>query len=178
MHSFKVLVIPVQCNNHRVIQGRRSYLQEHQVVSELELNVLQKYWRSLKKESLDSKLTRFQSASKYLDNLLESQISDRNKEGLGYSVVLPPPTQVYSPSKKDISWIGLPEFADDTIVAETRASSSTILSKPAIKFVKAAERPTEIKTNKVETVKKPAVKYAEMYRITSKSSNVRGNQRN
>nr|GEW17612.1 hypothetical protein [Tanacetum cinerariifolium] len=95
---------------------------------------------------------------------------------------------------------GLPEFADDTITDynrpsptiesnlddlqnknpsfnETGASSSTILSKPAIKFVKAAERPTEIKTNKVETVKKPAVKYAEMYRKTSKSSNVRGNQR-
>nr|GEZ53030.1 retrotransposon Orf1 [Tanacetum cinerariifolium] len=60
-------------------------------------------------------------------------------------------------------------------VTETRKSSSSILSKPAIKFVKAAERPT---TNKVKTTKKPAVKYAEMYRITSKSSNVRGNQRN
>nr|GEW20318.1 hypothetical protein [Tanacetum cinerariifolium] len=33
-------------------------------------------------------------------------------------------------------------------VTETGASSSTILSKSAIKFVKAAERPTEIKTNK------------------------------
>nr|GEU87465.1 hypothetical protein [Tanacetum cinerariifolium] len=56
-------------------------------------------------------------------------------------------------------------------VTETGASSSTILSKPAIKFMKAAKRPTEIKTNKVETVKKPAIKYAEMYRKTSKSSN-------
>nr|GEW20672.1 hypothetical protein [Tanacetum cinerariifolium] len=63
-------------------------------------------------------------------------------------------------------------------VTETGASSSTILSKPAIKFVKAAERPTETKTNKVETVKKPAIKYVEMYIKTSKSSNVRGNQRN
>nr|GEW08047.1 uncharacterized mitochondrial protein AtMg00810-like [Tanacetum cinerariifolium] len=63
-------------------------------------------------------------------------------------------------------------------VTETEESSSTILSKPAIKFVKAVDRQAEIKTNKIETTKKSAVKYAEMYRRTSKSSNVRGNQRN
>nr|GEU89499.1 putative ribonuclease H-like domain-containing protein [Tanacetum cinerariifolium] len=56
-------------------------------------------------------------------------------------------------------------------VAETEASSSTILSKHAIKFVKSIDRPTETKTDKVETAKKPAVKYAELYRKTSKSSN-------
>nr|GEZ89971.1 hypothetical protein [Tanacetum cinerariifolium] len=100
-----------------------------------------------------------------------------------------------------MSWTGLPEFTDDTItdysrpspaiestlddlqnknpsVTKTGASSSTILSKPAINFVKAAERSTKSKTDKVETAKKPAVKYAKMYRRTSKSSNVRGNQRN
>nr|GEV21941.1 ubiquitin hydrolase [Tanacetum cinerariifolium] len=153
------------------------------------------------KSDLDSKLTGFQSASKDLDNLLGSQRNDKNKEGLGYSAVPPPPAQVYSPPKKDMSWTGLPEFADDTItnysrpspaiesnsddlqnrnssVTETGESSSTILSKPEIKFVNATAKPTEPKTNKVETVKKPAVKYAELYRKTSKSSNVRGNQRN
>nr|GEZ79295.1 hypothetical protein [Tanacetum cinerariifolium] len=55
------------------------------------------------KESLDSKLTGFKSASKDLENLLESQRSDKNKEGLGYSDVPPPPAQVYSPPKKDMS---------------------------------------------------------------------------
>nr|GEU46386.1 hypothetical protein [Tanacetum cinerariifolium] len=153
------------------------------------------------KEGLDCKLTGFQSVSKDLDNLLESQRSDENKEGLGYSVVPPPPAQVYSPPKKDTSWTGLPEFADDTItdysrpspaiesnsddlqnrkpsVTETGASSSTILSKPAIKFVKAEERPTENKTDKVETVKKPVVQYAELYRKTSKKSNGRSCPKN
>nr|GEZ53031.1 hypothetical protein [Tanacetum cinerariifolium] len=114
----------------------------------------------------------------------------------------PPPAQVYSPPTKDMSWTGLPEFADDTItdysrpspaiesnldefqnrkpsVAETGASSdSTILSKPVIKFVKAVDRPIENKTDKVETVKKHDVQYAELYRKTSKKSNVKGNQRN
>nr|GFB87450.1 hypothetical protein [Tanacetum cinerariifolium] len=41
------------------------------------------------KEGLDSKLTGFKSASKDLDTLLGSQRSDKNKEGLGYSVVPP-----------------------------------------------------------------------------------------
>nr|GEW81212.1 hypothetical protein [Tanacetum cinerariifolium] len=66
------------------------------------------------KEGLDSKLTGFESASKDLDTLLGSQRTDKNKEGLGYSIV-PPPAQVYFPPKKDISWTGLLEFVDDTI---------------------------------------------------------------
>nr|GEU34895.1 hypothetical protein [Tanacetum cinerariifolium] len=75
------------------------------------------------KEGLDSKLTRFQSASKDLDTLLGSQRSDKNKEGLRYSVV-PPPAQVYSPLKKDMSWTGLPEFVDDIITDYSRPSPS------------------------------------------------------
>nr|GEW61635.1 hypothetical protein [Tanacetum cinerariifolium] len=139
----------------------------------------------LKKEKgkLDSKLTSFQSASKDLDSLLESQRLDKNKEGLGYSIV-PPPAQVYSPPKKDLSWTCLPEFADDTVidysrptpaiestsddvqnrntsVTKTEASPSTISPKPFIKFVKETDRSTETETAKVETAK-PAVKYAAM----------------
>nr|GEW58447.1 hypothetical protein [Tanacetum cinerariifolium] len=49
-----------------------------------ELEMLKK-----EKKGLDSKLTSFQSDFKDLDHLLGSQISDKNKEGLGYSVVPP-----------------------------------------------------------------------------------------
>nr|GEW95975.1 retrovirus-related Pol polyprotein from transposon TNT 1-94 [Tanacetum cinerariifolium] len=41
------------------------------------------------KESLDNKLTGFESASKDLDNVLGSQRSDKNREGLGYNAVPP-----------------------------------------------------------------------------------------
>nr|GFC38475.1 hypothetical protein [Tanacetum cinerariifolium] len=34
----------------------------------------------------------------------------------------PPPAQVYSPPKKDMSWTGLSEFADDTITDYSRSS--------------------------------------------------------
>nr|GEU86717.1 hypothetical protein [Tanacetum cinerariifolium] len=104
--------------------------------------------------------------------------NDKNKEGLGYNDVPPPPAQVYSPPKKDMSWTELPEFQMIPLLIITRASSSTILSKRAINFEKSIDRPTETKTDKVETAKKPTVKYAELYRKTSKSANVRGNQRN
>nr|GFB25259.1 hypothetical protein [Tanacetum cinerariifolium] len=147
------------------------------------------------KEGLDSKLTGYESASKDLDTLLGSQRSNKNKEGLGYSDV--PPAQVYSPPKKDMSWIGLPEFADDTIIDYSRPSpsiesksndlqnsnssvfehgesSSIILSKP-IKFFKAADSPTDIKTNKVKAARKPSIRYAEMYKNTTKSLKVREN---
>nr|GFA01531.1 ubiquitin hydrolase [Tanacetum cinerariifolium] len=122
--------------------------------------------------------------------------------GLRYSVVPPPIAQIYSSPKKDLSWTGLPEFADDTItdysrpspaikstsddaqnknpfVTETGASDSTILSKPAIKFVKAVDRAAERSTTtKVKAVKKSFVRYSELYRKPLKKPNGRGNQRN
>nr|GEV46174.1 integrase, catalytic region, zinc finger, CCHC-type, peptidase aspartic, catalytic [Tanacetum cinerariifolium] len=154
------------------------------------------------KEGVDGKLAGLLTASKDLDNLIGSQRSDKNKEGLGYSVVPPPIAQIYSSSKKDLSWTGLPEFADDTITdysrpspaiestsddaqnknpfdTETGASDSTILSKHAIKFVKAVDRAAERSTTtKDKAVKKSSVRYAKLYRKPLKKPNVRGNQRN
>nr|GFA80998.1 hypothetical protein [Tanacetum cinerariifolium] len=102
---------------------------------------------------------------------------------------------------EDLSWTRLPEFADDTVtdysrpspaiestlddlqnknpsVSETGASPSNIISKLFIKFMKATDSPTKNKVDKVETVRKTIVKYDELYRKTSKKSNVKGNQRN
>nr|GFD51296.1 hypothetical protein [Tanacetum cinerariifolium] len=113
------------------------------------------------------KLTGFENASKDLDNLLGSQRSDKNKKGLEYSAVHPPPAQIYSPPKKYLSWTGLPEFVDDTVtnyrrptpsidalkrnkselqssnssVFEHGESTGSIMSKPMIKFVKEADCP-------------------------------------
>nr|GEV35864.1 putative ribonuclease H-like domain-containing protein [Tanacetum cinerariifolium] len=61
---------------------------------------------------------------KYLRNELE--------EGMGfneYCAVLPPPAQVYSPPKKDPSWMGLLEFVDDTVTDYTRPTPSIDVSK-------------------------------------------------
>nr|GFA62097.1 hypothetical protein [Tanacetum cinerariifolium] len=113
------------------------------------------------------------TASKDLDNLIESQRSDKNKEGLGYTNVPPPPDQLYLYPNKDLSWIGLPENADDTVTDYSRPSptvestsekdqnrnpsvsknvASPITPKPFIKFVKPKDSQSE--TDKVfETYK-------------------------
>nr|GEV87617.1 hypothetical protein [Tanacetum cinerariifolium] len=132
------------------------------------------------KEGVDGKLAGFLTASKDLDNLIESQRADKNKDGLGYSAVSAPPAQIYSSPKKDLSWTGLLEFANDTVtnysrpsptmestsgddqnrnpsVSETEASPSVITPKPFIKFVKASDSPTESKINKAEKAKKSPV---------------------
>nr|GEV93183.1 hypothetical protein [Tanacetum cinerariifolium] len=119
---------------------------------------------------------------------LTNELEELKKEKKGLesklTVLLPPPAQVYSFSKKDMSWTGLHEFADDTITDYSRPSpsiesnsndlqnsnssifehgesSESIMSKPMIKFVKAHDY-ADVKTNKVKAPRKPFVKYAEI----------------
>nr|GEW72863.1 hypothetical protein [Tanacetum cinerariifolium] len=88
------------------------------------IETLKKKLRTLKqeKERVDEKLAGLLTASKDLDNLIESQRLDKNKKGLGYTAVPPPPAQLYLSSKKDLSWTSLPECADDTITDNNRPS--------------------------------------------------------
>ncbi|GJR68632.1 ribonuclease H-like domain-containing protein [Tanacetum coccineum] len=48
---------------------------------------------------------------------------------MSISVVPPPPVQVYSPPKKDLSWMGLPEFVDETVTDYSRSTPSVDVSK-------------------------------------------------
>nr|GEV22200.1 putative ribonuclease H-like domain-containing protein [Tanacetum cinerariifolium] len=120
------------------------------------------------KEGLDNKLTGFEYASKDLDTLLGSKRTDKNKEGLGYNVV-PPLLLKHTPSI-DSSKSNTSDLQNsNSSVSEHEESSSSIMSKPMIKFVKAADCPGVIKTNKTETARKSPVKYAKINRNTSKS---------
>nr|GEZ59382.1 putative reverse transcriptase domain-containing protein [Tanacetum cinerariifolium] len=124
------------------------------------------------KDVVDRKLARLRKSSKDLEDIIESQRSDKVKEGVGYNAVPPPAADLYRSPKKDLSWTGLPEFADDTVTDHSDRPAERPTTNKA-EFVKAAERPT---TDKVETAMKPAIRYAEMYRRTSKRTTVRGNQ--
>nr|GFA05591.1 hypothetical protein [Tanacetum cinerariifolium] len=151
------------------------------------------------KEVMDGKLAGLLSASKNLDNLIASQRSDKSKEGLGYTAVPPPVAQLYLSPKKDLSWTGLPECADDTVTDYSRPSptiespskedqnrnpsayenvASPITPKQFVKFVKASDSQSKSKTDEKETLEKPIVKNVEQYRKPNKKPNVRGNQRN
>ncbi|GJZ14614.1 ribonuclease H-like domain-containing protein [Tanacetum coccineum] len=157
------------------------------------------------KESIDFKIENFDNASKDLDSLLGNQRLVLDKKGLGfneYNTVPPPPAQVYSPPKKDLSWMGLPEFVDDTVTDYSRPTPSidvskdvsddqkaiwkrnsvssseqvgsfdNVVSKPMIRFVKETGCPSVSKVNNTKNSRKPTVKYAEMYRNTSQSPKV------
>nr|GEW37227.1 hypothetical protein [Tanacetum cinerariifolium] len=75
-----------------------------------------------KKDVVDGKLARLLKSSKDLESIIESQRSDKVKEGVGYNVVPPPAADIYLSPKKDLSWTGLPEFVDDTVTDYSRPS--------------------------------------------------------
>ncbi|GJV86912.1 putative ribonuclease H-like domain-containing protein, partial [Tanacetum coccineum] len=80
-----------------------------------EINVLKSEFEKVKqeKEGIEFKIKKFDKASKDLDKLLESQITDKSKKGLGYNVVPPPHPLIYNrPKKLDLSYSGLDEFKD------------------------------------------------------------------
>ncbi|GJX66932.1 putative ribonuclease H-like domain-containing protein [Tanacetum coccineum] len=79
------------------------------------INVLKSEFKKVKheKEGIEFKIEKFDKASKDLDKLLESQITDKSKKGLGYSVVPPPHPLIYNrPKKLDLSYSGLDEFKE------------------------------------------------------------------
>nr|GEU44749.1 copia protein [Tanacetum cinerariifolium] len=122
------------------------------------IETLKKELETLKqeKEVVDGKLAGLFKSSKDLENLIESQRLDKIKDGLGYSVIPPPIAQLYIYPKKDLSWTGLPECADDTVTDYSRPSPTVEIKRST--------------SNKVEAVKKPSVRYDELYRKPSKKS--------
>nr|GEX74485.1 hypothetical protein [Tanacetum cinerariifolium]GEX74487.1 hypothetical protein [Tanacetum cinerariifolium] len=88
------------------------------------------------KNGLDSKLTSFQLALNDLDTLLGSQISDKNKEDDTITDYSRPSPSIESNSN-DLQ-------NNNSSFFENGESSSSILSKPVIKFVKAADSPLDL----------------------------------
>ncbi|GKA80992.1 putative ribonuclease H-like domain-containing protein, partial [Tanacetum coccineum] len=155
-----------------------------------EINVLKSEFKKVKqeKDGIEFKIEKFDKASKDLDLLLGSQITDKSKKGLGYSAVPPPHPLIYNrPKKLDLSYSGLDEFkepefkdnSDESLVEEqvsqdisSFVESSLIVDKETVFLVNKKVEFTKPK-NHEKPVKK-SVRYAEMYR----SQTPRGNQRN
>nr|GEU41351.1 hypothetical protein [Tanacetum cinerariifolium] len=116
---------------------------------------LRKELENLKKEKevVDGKLAGLLTASKDLDNLIESQ--------------RPSPT-VESSSKED----------QNRNPSTSENVASPITPKPFVKFVKTSDSQSKSKTDEKETPKKPPVKDAKQYKKLNKKPNLRGNQRN
>ncbi|GJY64256.1 ribonuclease H-like domain-containing protein [Tanacetum coccineum] len=80
-----------------------------------EINMLKSEFEKVKQEKhgIEFKIEKFDKASKDLDQLLGSQITDKCKKGLRYSAVPPPYPLIYNrPNKLDLSYSGLDEFKE------------------------------------------------------------------
>ncbi|GJR43126.1 ribonuclease H-like domain-containing protein [Tanacetum coccineum] len=84
-------------------------------IKQYEINTLKTEFEKLKqeKDGIEFKIEKFDKASKDLDQLLESLITNKSKKGLGYSTVPPPHPLIYNrPNKLDLSYSGLDEFKE------------------------------------------------------------------
>ncbi|GJV88589.1 putative ribonuclease H-like domain-containing protein [Tanacetum coccineum] len=70
------------------------------------------------KDEIQLTVENFKNSSKKLSKLIDCQIVDKCKIGLGYNVVPPPYTGNFMPLKPDLSFSGLEEFVNEPIVSE------------------------------------------------------------
>ncbi|GJS88060.1 putative ribonuclease H-like domain-containing protein, partial [Tanacetum coccineum] len=98
-----------------------------------EINMLKSEFEKVKqeKEGIEFKIEKFDNASKSLNKLLESQITDKSKKGLGYNVVPPPHPLIYNrPKKLDLSYSSL-----DSKTLNSKVMVLRIVSKSLTLFV-------------------------------------------
>ncbi|GJY99774.1 ribonuclease H-like domain-containing protein [Tanacetum coccineum] len=83
------------------------------------------------KDKIQLTVENFENSSKNLSKLLDCQIVDKCKIGLGYNVVPPPYTGNFMPPKLDLSFSGLEEFVNDTIVSEPTVKKPVVETSEA-----------------------------------------------
>ncbi|GJZ76836.1 hypothetical protein Tco_0641508 [Tanacetum coccineum] len=99
-------------------------------VGEITIRELRKKLEKIQKEkdSIQFNVDKFENASKSLDKLIECQIVDNCKKGLGYekyNAVPPPYTGNFMPPTPDLSFTGLDEFVNKPVV-ENRKSDEEV----------------------------------------------------
>ncbi|GJV28047.1 putative ribonuclease H-like domain-containing protein [Tanacetum coccineum] len=100
---------------NEVLFNEVAVLKREVACKDYEINVLKSEFEKVKqeKEGITFKIEKFDKASKDLDKLLGSQITDKSKKGLGYNVVPPPHPLIYNrPKKLNLSYSGLDEFKE------------------------------------------------------------------
>ncbi|GJU06737.1 hypothetical protein Tco_1123167 [Tanacetum coccineum] len=109
----------VKYKEHEVLFSEEIALLKRSVgCKEYELGQLRTELEKVKqeKEGIDFKIAKFDKSAKDLNEMLESQITDKSKKGLGYSVVLPPhPLILNRPTNLDLSYLGLDKFKEPEV---------------------------------------------------------------
>ncbi|GKC07175.1 hypothetical protein Tco_0998785 [Tanacetum coccineum] len=96
------------------------------------------------KDEIQLIVENFKNSSKSLSELIDYQIVDKCKIGLGCNAVPPPYTGNFMPPKPDLSFSGLEEFVNEPIVSEPT------VKKPVVETSEAkanADKPKAIRKN-------------------------------
>ncbi|GJW31002.1 ribonuclease H-like domain-containing protein [Tanacetum coccineum] len=117
--------------------------------------------KDLKKSELmvlSYKTDKFEHASKSLNKLIECQIVDNCKKGLGYgnyNAVLPPYTGNFMPPIPDLSFTGLDEFVNEPVFENCKAMSSEEEPKVVRKYDDAPSIKEWVSNDEEEDVSQP-----------------------
>ncbi|GJT04005.1 ribonuclease H-like domain-containing protein [Tanacetum coccineum] len=101
----------------------KSSLETVEVLKSLYKQLLKRFEKS-KLIVVAYKTDKFENASKSLNKIIESQILDNCKKGLGYNAVPPPLTGNSMPPKPDLSFTGLEEFTNEPVVLKPVVENS------------------------------------------------------
>ncbi|GJW95449.1 hypothetical protein Tco_0175121 [Tanacetum coccineum] len=159
------------------------------------------------KDEIQLTVEKFKNSSKNLSKLIDYQIVDKCKTGLGYNAVPPPYIGNFMPPKPDLSFSGLEEFTSEPIVikpivekSEAKASEAKpkVVKKsngapfiedwvskseeedvPQAKIEKETVKPSFGKIEFVKPKEKTAKKTAKQVEHNRQNTHIpRGNQRN
>ncbi|GJV49682.1 ribonuclease H-like domain-containing protein [Tanacetum coccineum] len=125
--------------NESVYEEDIKLLKREIYLRDLDITELKRKLELATKEKDEVQLTvqNFENSSKSLSKLLDSQIMDKCKTGLGYNVVPPPYTGNFMPPKPDLVYPSLDDF-----VEVNESVSESIVEKPTVE------------TNEPETARK------------------------
>ncbi|GJZ95260.1 hypothetical protein Tco_0667463 [Tanacetum coccineum] len=132
-------------------------------VGEITIRELRKKLEKIQKEkdSIQFNVDKFENASKSLDKLIECQIVDNCKKGLGYekyNAVPPPYTGNFMPPTPDMSFTSLDEFANKPVVENSKAMSSEEDLRVVRKSDDAPNIEDWVSDNEKEDVSQPKIK--------------------
>ncbi|GKB42487.1 hypothetical protein Tco_0887429 [Tanacetum coccineum] len=132
------------------------------------------------KDGIQLNVDKFEHASKSLNKLIECQIVDNCKKGLGYenyNAVPPPYTGNFMPPTPDLSFTGLDEFVNKPVVENYDEEEDVSQPKTEKKTVRPSIVKKEfVKSKQQEKTARKTVKQVEQHRQNTHSP--RGNQRN
>nr|GEV27700.1 ribonuclease H-like domain-containing protein [Tanacetum cinerariifolium] len=104
--------------------------------------------------SRDTKLISIENASKSLNKIIECQIVDNCKKGLGYNAVPPPHICLFPPPKSDLSSSGIEELFNEPKTKKSKDKSNEVEHESVRKYSNAPIIEDLVSDDKEEEVKK------------------------